>query len=162
MLKRLRYSGDRSVHKSVCVFSRKICPLTFRWQFLSSFCFCGCYLISLIVILTKLEATQEIDGCLHFATTTTSGDWVKRFIQLTRKILAPSHRPEMFDCVAVMASEWVWVVLAGHIDIIIAHINILHSSPLTPGVCLLAQQNNICLHSNLLTPSLPSRVALVK
>ena len=32
--------------------------------------------------------------------------WVKHTdIQLTRKILAPSHRPEMFDCVAVMASE---------------------------------------------------------
>ena len=26
--KHLRYLGDRSVHKSVCVFSRKICPLS--------------------------------------------------------------------------------------------------------------------------------------
>ena len=49
---------------------------TLRWQFLSSFCFCECYLISLIVILTKLEATREIDGCFHFATTIEMGQEV--------------------------------------------------------------------------------------
>ena len=81
----------------------------------------------MIVILTILEATQEIDGCLHFTTTTGSIFLNGGLYQLNRKILASSHGLEMLDC-GCDGAGGVIVVLASNIDIILAHINTLLSA----------------------------------